>query len=288
MNLWSRIINNLKYNDYYIDNITITELPHPEDTIRFEIRVNMTMNDEPYEGQSYMKYPGNMTHRWSELSLLKELQDDLPNELNWLSGSKNIKEVLLSTAIASAIYSRDIQEWPHKYNADIAQRVEAGVSALYVDNHGVKINHRVGRIVDRMMERNPKEIYILQNSQLYHISADKPKIHPSDAQVSDIYPDKILISDCFYPSIEEMDKHLNELFSLVNYETASDITLFGPLITIDPGSVLSEYRLDAYATSQYNELNTANPQKAKMIYTPTPQKDKRNPNPLTQLTTSCR
>ncbi len=284
MSLWTDILKSM--NDISIDNIRIRDSSDPKNNIIwFETTLDINTNDMSYEGTSYMKHPGNVTHSWPEDYHLKELQYDLPGKLNELAYSQHLKDNLLSTAITSAIYSKIVSEYPYKSETDIMQLIKEGDSILFVDNYGVDgdiIERNLEWFIKTMRENHPKEIHILQDNKLYSVSPGTGKISISYADISEIYPDNIIISNCFYSSIKQMDENLEELFSYVNHENAQDIALIGPLIVVDPDILFKEYRkygVNIYATSQY-------PQKTKVVCTPTAHRYIGNKEK--QITTFCR
>ena len=256
MSLWTDILKSL--DDTSIDNIRIRDSSDPENNIIwFETTLDIHSNGTSYKGKSYMKHPGNMTNPWPDDYYIKELQYDLPNILNELATSQHLEEKLLSIAITSAIYSKIVSEYPNKSETDIMQLIKEGDSILFVDNYGVDggiIERSPQGFIKKMIETHPEEIHFLQDSILYNVSSRTGEMSISNADISKIYPDDIIISNCFYSSIDRMGENLEELFSYVNHENAQDIALIGPLIVVDPDIIFNEYKkygVNIYATSQY-------------------------------------
>ncbi len=267
MSIWSSIIKSLK--DIYIDDITITYLDHPENTIRFETKVEVSANGTAYKGKSYMKHPGNAARPWPGKSLLEELQYDLPDKLKTLADSEHIEDILLSTAIGSAIYSRNLSEWLYGSEGDITQLVKKDDCVLFIDNYGIKgLERSLDGFIQKMMARSPEEMYILQNSRMYKVSLQTGEMSVRDKKLSEIGPDTVLINNCFYSSVKQLDRDVTEIFNSIAPEKTREIALFGALIVIDPAIIFKEYDITAYGASQYSELDSANPGKRKIICTP--------------------
>lgn len=267
MSIWSHIMESI--DNVYVDYIRIRDLDHPDGTIRFETNVGVSANGTAYGGQSYMKHPGKMPNSWPEKNLLEELQYDLRDKLETLADSEYIKDVLLSTAIVSAIHSRNLSLWRYRSEGDITQLVKEGDGVLFIDNYGIKgLERSLDGFIQKMMAGSPEEVYILQNSKMYEVSSQTGEMSVCDEKLSDIGPDAVLINNCFYSSVKQLERDVTEIFSSIDPEKTRDIALFGALIVIDPAIIFNEYDITAYGTSQYSELDCANPGKRKIICTP--------------------
>lgn len=267
MSIWSRIMESM--DDVYIDNIRITNLEHDINTIRFETKIVVSANGTAYEGKSYMKHPGNAARPWPGKYLLEELQYDLPNKLKTLADSEHIEDVLLSTALGSAIHSKNLSEWVYGSEGDITQLVKKDDCVLFIDNYGIKgLERSLDGFIQKMMAGSPEEIYILQNCEMYEVSSQTGEMSVCDKKLSEIGPDTVLINNCFYSSVKQLDRDVTEIFNSIAPEKTREIALFGALIVIDPAIIFKEYDITAYGTSQYSELDSANPGKRKIICTP--------------------
>ncbi len=256
-------------DDVYIDNIRITNLEHDINTIRFETKVDISANGTAYKGQSYMKHPGKMPDSWPEKSLLMELQYNLPDKLKTLADSEHIEDILLSTALGSAIHSKNLSEWLYGSEGDITQLVKKDDCVLFIDNYGIKgLERSLDGFIQKMMARSPEEMYILQNSRMYKVSLQTGEMGVYDEKLSEIGPDTVLINNCFYSSVKQLDRDVTEIFNSIAPEKTRKIALFGALIVIDPAIIFKEYDITAYGASQYSELDGANPGKRKIICTP--------------------
>ena len=253
MSLWERVMEDI--DGIHIDAIKITDLYSDGRTIRFRTEVDVKTPDGLYRGQSYMKHPGNKTRVWPDYYKALTGKETV-KVLDGLANSGNIQDIVLSTAVISAIYSPKVQSWPHKYEGDVTDRVTKGDSVLFVDNYRTDctIRRPLNKFISKMIANDPEEVHVLKDGKIYGVGTATRKMTELDMNPKDISPDIIFLDNCFCPSIKQMDGSLTELSGLLKYELCRDVVLFGPSIAIDPAMLKGCKKpcITAYATSNYD------------------------------------
>jgi len=256
--------------DIYIDNLEIRKLYNRiKGTTRIETTLGIRRNGGFYKGQSYLEPPENMMPHWYENYDIEKLQHNLGEELNRLGDSQDIEENILFRAIVHAIHSKDLSEWPHKREGDIiTEGIIENDCVLLADDHRQR---KLDGFIQKMMEKSPQEIYILQNSRLSEVCLDTHelsgtyKLLPVKDGASEIDFDMMVIGICSCPSIKKIDEYLEEIFSSVRHDNAHDIALKAPRLVVDPNIIFQAYPITLYGVKEYKGISGGN---TKQICTP--------------------
>lgn len=264
MSFYTGIMESVEDYDIYIDNLEIKELyNHVKGTIRIETTLDIHRNGEPYKGRSYLEPPENMMPQWYENYDIEKLQHNLGEELNRLADSQYAEHNILFRAIAHAIYSRDLSEWPHKHEGDvITEGIRKNDCVLLADDHGQR---KLDAFIQKMMGKSPREIYILQNSRLSEVCLDTHELLPIRDGSSEIDFDMMVIGICSCPSIKKIDEYLEEILSSVRHDNAHDIALKAPRFVVDPSIIFWAYPITLYGVKEYKGIGGGN---TKLICTP--------------------
>ncbi|MCK5698783.1 MAG: hypothetical protein KAH93_02975 [Candidatus Aenigmarchaeota archaeon] len=266
MSFYLGIMDSLKEDKIRVNGLGIEKWYNSiKDTDRIVATLDICRNDESYVGQSYLDPPENMTDEGYKKITDDEYekyngmnQGDFLKELNQLADSEDTGDNVLFRAIIHAYYSKDISDWPHKHEGNIiTEGIEKDDCVLLVDNHGQR---KLNGFIKQMMEKRPREIYILRDDQLYNVCLDTYELLQSEDSVSEADFNTVIVDICScHP--KNIDKYLEKIFSTVNTDNAHDIALKAPRFVVDPRIVFEAYPITLYGTSQY-------PKKTKVICTP--------------------
>lgn len=246
MGFYESIMESIEANDISIKILNMEELKSKNGK-RIETTAEIWRNGEVYTGQSYLVSPDHL-----DLSGYKSYSIDSQNiyhELERLADSEKIEDNFLFRAIVHAIYSKDLLEWPDKKEGDIKDIINEGDCVLFADDHA---QEKPINFIENMMEKNPKEIYVLQGGQLYEVSPNMHELLKSERELSEIQPDVLYLSICSCLSIKEIDDYMEKISSGVNYENARDVVLKGRRVVLDPRIVFEAYPwITHYGVTEY-------------------------------------